>query len=247
MDQGYFTNDDYFKYLLEHCTDESAAAQGRVGGREMILDHLNRFSVPKGADLLEIGCGTGRVMEVLRSHYGVDVTGGDICEKAIGYIREQRPHFAGKAFVLPTGDWSCFADSSFGHLLFWGSFELLEPRTALAEAARVLRVGGRAMLSSVKNIAFREDDASAAAAAKAYREKRIPLYMTDVAAFEALLDFMGFVIEERAVFQFKDDAPQNRYVIDQGGDGRFAEAIYTIRKVRDVPAGKTVGRYLYSK
>lgn len=92
-----------------------------------------RASLPSGVrTVLDVGCGDGTITNVLADD--VDITGVDISEQALQYVRA--PTTVAGADDLP------FDDRSFDAVLLAEVIEHLEPKTfdrALSEAARVAR------------------------------------------------------------------------------------------------------------
>ncbi len=107
--------------------------------------------------LLDVGCGDGRVLELLHSRHPRAV-GVDISWNALREAKQR----------VPTGRWACaalerelpFADASFDVALFFEVIEhLLDVPTALRALHRVLRPGGLLYLSTpyhglAKNLAL---------------------------------------------------------------------------------------------
>lgn len=238
-----FNSPAYLSYLLEHCNNACGEGVDRVGGAAQIARHLGGLGLGPDSRALEVGCGTGRVLEIARREYGVRMYGCDVSRPAIEYIRGNRPDFADRVFVLddqglrvaPTG----WADA----VVFWGCFELVPQRASLLETARILKPGGRALLSSVKHAAPFADDADAQAALRAYREKQIPIAVSDPESFERFARSLGFEIVQRIVFERKQDLVPDRFVLDQGGPRTFSEAFYLLEKQRDLDVALDFSRY----
>lgn len=97
-------------------------------------------------DVLDVGCGTGAVLELLHGEYpekhltGLDLTPGMI-EAACAKWLENVCFVVGDAEALP------FESQSFGAVLCSNSFHHYpHPEKFFSEAARVLRPGGRLIL-----------------------------------------------------------------------------------------------------
>lgn len=121
----------------------------RPGGLSLTDRALEFCPFADGAELLDVGCGTGASVEHLRSRYGFDVKGIDISPKLIaeGLLRNPAlPIFEGMAEALP-----CPADSQDGILCECVLSLLAEPLQAMAEFRRALRSGGYLMLSDMYN------------------------------------------------------------------------------------------------
>lgn len=93
-----------------------------------------------GAEVLDVGCGTGRLTPFLTAH-GLRVQGVDLSEEMVRTARRDHP-----GAVFEVGDVRSLphADGSLGGALGWYSLMYLPPEeraTAYAELARVLRPG----------------------------------------------------------------------------------------------------------
>ncbi len=119
--------------------------------------HLNYFSVPVKAHILDAGCGSGSMARLLAStHSDATVVGVDINADYIAYARERAAQEnlvnvefrIGDIFDLP------FPDSHFDlvwskYLLHW----LKEPKLAVAEFRRVTKPGGQVVCANVDGFA----------------------------------------------------------------------------------------------
>ena len=123
---------------------------GHAGIYEMCKDDypqmLEELALEPFEDMLDVGCGTGAVLELLHGEYpGKHLTGLDLtpkmieaaCAKQLGNVR----FVVGDAEALP------FEPQSFDAVLCSNSFHHYpHPERFFAEAARVLRPGGRLIL-----------------------------------------------------------------------------------------------------
>lgn len=89
--------------------------------------------------ILDVGCGEGKIWELFP---GFDVTGLDISARNLAKAQKYLVPVRGKAEQLP------FKDSSFDLVVASEIFEhLLKPEKTLEEIDRVLKVGGRAIIT----------------------------------------------------------------------------------------------------
>ncbi len=111
-----------------------------IAGRFVTVDRIFRELVAKAATgpVLEIGCGDGRMLELLRAE-GRDVVGVDI---ELRPLRRASTRGLSKR-VCGDGERLPFADGSFGAAISgFFSANLMNRERMVAEAARVLRPGG---------------------------------------------------------------------------------------------------------
>jgi ubiquinone/menaquinone biosynthesis C-methylase UbiE len=102
---------------------------------------LDRCPVPGGGAVLEVGCGTGRLLRALKGMARVDLVAGIDPEPEMlaraGGLEVQ----AGRAELLP------FASNAFDLAFSWLAFHHVEDKPAAArEMLRVLRPGGHAAI-----------------------------------------------------------------------------------------------------
>ena len=104
--------------------------------------HISNYlinALPKGGDLLDIGCGTGLFVEKYMEHGG-HATGLDISGKMVARARRR---CTGCDFTVGTGEKLPFRDNSFNAVSSLLVFSYVrDPAAMLAETYRVLRPGG---------------------------------------------------------------------------------------------------------
>lgn len=109
-----------------------------VGKRKFLEIVLNRqFGKKRGIKVLDVGCGSGAVMEFLNAR-GYETYGIDMSETAVAFCKERGLHAE-----LGLADTINFPDATFDMVC---SFDMLEhvddDAKAIAEMARVLKPGG---------------------------------------------------------------------------------------------------------
>lgn len=109
--------------------------------QQMRRTFLADVEFAEGADVLEVGCGTGVLTRALAALPGVGgVVGVDLAESLVARARELAP---GLRFERADARSLPFADASFDVVVFDSTLSHVpEPERALAEAFRVLRPGG---------------------------------------------------------------------------------------------------------
>jgi ubiquinone/menaquinone biosynthesis C-methylase UbiE len=101
------------------------------------LAHKDRGS----ATVLEIGCGSGKMLASMKKHYpGLHLAGIDMSEEQIRLARDKTPDVE---FICGDGERLPFKDDSFDFTVFCDYLEHVEhPIQAMAEIYRVLKPGG---------------------------------------------------------------------------------------------------------
>ncbi|MCC5655480.1 class I SAM-dependent methyltransferase [Nostoc sp. XA010] len=115
---------------------------------------LEYIDLPESANVLDIGCGTGRLLERLATQFpDLQAIGLDLSANMLRVARQSNRHrprliyVEGKAESLP------FADAQFDGVFSTISFlHYLEPNQVLSEIARVLSPGGRFYLVDFTSI-----------------------------------------------------------------------------------------------
>jgi SAM-dependent methyltransferase len=109
---------------------------------------MERWKLPKGAKVLDIGCGLGETMEFLEEEYGYECSGIDLSMARIKEGKTRNPNLN-----LKYGDGEFlddFTSFSFDGVLMECTLSLINlPDEALHEAYCVLKKGGKLFLSDL--------------------------------------------------------------------------------------------------
>lgn len=171
----------------------------RPGGYELTRRLVEKGGFSAGDAVLDLACGSGATVAFLEDTFGIKATGTDLVPG-----QESAQIIRASAQALP------FEDESFEGVICECSFGLFEqPEKVLREVARVLRPGGRLMLSDLYSRTV-----SAQLAGEANR-----LYTQ--AEVEGLLAAQGF-----ALMLFEDHSDALKQMVGQRIMDGGAEAFY---------------------
>ena len=104
--------------------------------------------LPKGADVLDLGCGSGAPITQLLADMGFRVYGVDASPTMIDAFRTRFPNQPAECATVET---SRFFDRPFDAVIAWGLLFLLSPETqalVLQKTARALRSGGHLLFTA---------------------------------------------------------------------------------------------------
>ena len=112
-----------------------------------VAQTVRRMGARTGERILDVGCGTGYLLRTLLDHVpGLILHGVELCPEMASVARERLPNDV----VLQTGsaDALPFPAASFDMVVSTSAFHYFpDPTTALAEMMRVLRPGGRVVIT----------------------------------------------------------------------------------------------------
>jgi SAM-dependent methyltransferase len=171
---------------------------------EYLLRHL------KGCQtVLSVGCGPA-VVEGLLSQRGLNVTGLDVTTEALGCAPDGVRTVVGRAEEMP------FEAATFDAVIFVASLQFIEDwRQAVAEAARVLRDGGRliVLLLNPASAFFREKFGNPHSYVRKIRQRDLSEIETAIAGrFNAQTEyFLG--VNGTTLFESREPASAALFVI----------------------------------
>jgi ubiquinone/menaquinone biosynthesis C-methylase UbiE len=112
--------------------------------RAMLVAYLRDAALPRGARVLEVGCGTGAVTRSIAAWPGVSAAVGlDPSPVFVARARELASNLASVTYKVADGRSLPFSEASFDAVVFHTTLcHVTEPQIMLAEAARVLRDDG---------------------------------------------------------------------------------------------------------
>jgi SAM-dependent methyltransferase len=128
--------------LAYHCAEFSVqSTKEKAGG--FLEEFVQLASLGTEATVLDVGCGAGQTLRLLRSHHPAERVGLDIDVEALAFgcrlaeSRGEAIHFVrGSAYQIP------FRDGRFSHVICRVALNYVQQRRALREMVRVLQPGG---------------------------------------------------------------------------------------------------------
>lgn len=109
---------------------------------QKICDKIFEYAQLKDKEILEIGCGSGRISSILSAQANL-LTAIDPDEKAILQAAEDFPEID---FRIGSGESLNFEDNSFDIVIFTLSLHHQNSESALIEASRILKNGGQILV-----------------------------------------------------------------------------------------------------
>ena len=185
MDRKDYWNQTYVDYFKARVTESNIGKQEESklieGDVKVADDHVaeaffDQVTYVPGMKLLDFGCGWARFFHFFREK-GVDYYGIDISEQMISSALEDYPNLETRLFVAE-GEELPFSNDFFDRIVCYGTFDACYQESALAEMLRVLKKGGRILISG-KTADYFDDDGKALLAERNARKKGHPNYFTN--------------------------------------------------------------------
>jgi SAM-dependent methyltransferase len=173
--------------------------------QHVLTSYLSALKPAPGQRVLDIGIGFGRFVPIYLN-LGLEIDGVDIDPLMIEALQGS---FSGRPVRarVDRAEALSFDDAVFDLVVCWGVFDELDQGPALAEMARVLKIGGKLLVTG-KNSRYRADDENAIAAEVGARAKNHRNFFTDLAN----VDFrrFGLQIETLTTFERRGDFAAER-------------------------------------
>lgn len=204
----YLASQTYLDYLIANCGvrgydfDDRSEACTRPDV-DIILRYCDLLKIQPGDAVLEVGCGIGRILKEIHDQYFVQPSGIDLTPSIIEAARARVGAITAD-LRISAAERIDHPSEAFAVVLCWGTFDLTNQESSLREIARVLKVGGRLLLTG-KSDRYHEDDAEARIAEQRSREKGIPNHYTDYEAMIRLAGALGLEPTFRRYFERRGD------------------------------------------
>jgi ubiquinone/menaquinone biosynthesis C-methylase UbiE len=214
--EGYF---EYWKARVDEANQEVGEKEKSVMVKGDTLTStdfqlegaLHRLVLKSKSTILEIGCGFGRSLPIL-SKLCKQVYATDISEKMISIAKEtnKSPNIK---YLISEAESLNLKSNQFDYILCYAVFDALNQESALKEFNRLLKKGGRLLITG-KNFDYAPNDNLAMEAEIAARRKKHPNFFTDVKTIFAHQDDFGFLIISQRFFVKRGDFMKDIFVTD---------------------------------
>jgi SAM-dependent methyltransferase len=224
------THEDVHRDTVEYwrsVTADDRPIDGRhpAPKQHVMAKYFSALRPAPGQRVLDIGIGFGRFVPVYQSH-GLEIHGVDVDPLMIEALRTGFPDRTIAVRPDPAEALS-FPDAMFDLIVCWGVFDELDQGPALAEMARVLKIGGQLLVTG-KNSRYHAGDENAIAAEVGARAKNHRNFFTDLAT----MDFgrFGLRVEALTTFERRGDFAAERPAAMTDLHAPFYEYVFAARK-----------------
>jgi ubiquinone/menaquinone biosynthesis C-methylase UbiE len=174
--------------------DLAAVDEFHIGGRQATLDLANQLDLPRGARVLDVGCGIGGPSRCLAAARGWRIDGIDLTPEYV-HVAEQLSRRVGLGDAVSYRQASAtalpFADATFdGAYMLHVGMNIADKAKAFAEVRRVLKAGGLFAIYDV----MRESD-GAFAYPVPWSSAPETNFIDTASAYRRLLADAGFTVE----------------------------------------------------
>ena len=165
-----------------------------IAGVNEVKHVLNSLRLRKNGNYLDLGCSIGRMYEAL-AEYSDEIYGVDIDPYAVEQAR-LKPY---KIVRQGSGEATGFPTGFFDFVFCWAVFDVVDHIQGLAEMNRVLKSGGKLLITG-KNDNYFDDDILAYKAEKNAFIKGFPNRFTDLTAVLENFQNLGFKLDKLLLF-----------------------------------------------
>lgn len=209
---------DYVTYWENRVkeTNNGKEVKDKTSDDCILEKYYKKLKVEENDIFLDYGCGFGRLYSVYKMnikerdrdfYFGVDVS--RVC--LVHAEKENDGLKIGKNLMEFDGLHIPFEDDAFDKMICFGVFDACNQEMVIRELFRVLKAGGRLLITG-KNNRYYEDDEGAAVAEVNARKKGHPNYFTDVHSLTAQLIEHNVQLIEKYFFLRRGDFPNDKAV-----------------------------------
>jgi 2-polyprenyl-3-methyl-5-hydroxy-6-metoxy-1,4-benzoquinol methylase len=229
MENKSFQFDESYTEYWKNIQQNSASNDSRkkeVPAEDVIEYFITNFEIKKEDKVLDLGCSYGRLFDSL-SQFSQNIYGVDISLEAINKAIQ----FDYRCLIQGKAEETHFASNFFDKILCWAVFDVVEQEKSLVEANRILKNGGRILISG-KNNNYCDDDKSAFVAERNAKLKCFPNHFTDTNQLISNIKSYGFELVKSYGFERRGDTAINKHFpLDFQNAQPFYEYIIILEKI----------------
>jgi ubiquinone/menaquinone biosynthesis C-methylase UbiE len=194
---------DYSEYWAS--TIKKSVDGTLIAGPKEVEHFLDKLQINKPQKVLDLGCSFGRMFDVLSRYFEV-VYGVELDPYAItsALPRGYEEILVGKAEQIG------FSDNFFDFVFCWAVFDVVDHVKGLTEISRVLRVGGKLLITG-KHCNYLPDDELAYKAEKNAFLKKFPNRFTNLESLADQLTTFGLKLDKLFIFSRRGDLGLLKY------------------------------------
>lgn len=215
MDRKSYWNDHYLQYWKTRTSTEAqnVAKQDCVPADVSVFDnYLQLLGLKLGDKVLEVGAGFGRLIPSILK-YGVKLYCIDISPQMIKNVIEEWERQLEDVRVAETENLP-YESEHFDCVICWAVFDACYQNQALQNMSKVLKVGGKLILTG-KNDNYWDDDENAFVAEVNARAKGHPNFFTDLTKLGSEIREVGLQINHMFYFERRGDLSENKYILQK--------------------------------
>jgi ubiquinone/menaquinone biosynthesis C-methylase UbiE len=228
MSDGKFSFDASYTDYWQNIQQSSGTGDKRrleVPSEEIVDYYLSVLNIKRSDKLLDLGCSYGRLFTAINKYcdtiYGIDVDLETINKALV---------FNYTCLVRGQSEDTHFASNLFDKIFCWAVFDVVEQELSLLEANRILKTGGKLLITG-KNASYRSDDKNAFIAERNAKLKNFPNHFTDVYKLILNIEKFGFKIVNALGFENRGDfASKHHFQLDVEHPIDFYEYVIIFEK-----------------
>ena len=227
---------DYFVNKINEANSE-CDAKDKTASDIVYEQYFKQLDVKGNEKLLDFGCGFCRLFPIYEEnmHSEKNVKGGyygvDVSKRELELAQERYPRLKlGESLFEYDGLHIPFIDNYFDKIICWGVFDACNQEIIIQELFRILKIGGKLLVTG-KNDKYYEDDEAAKMAEVNARKKGHPNYFTDVHNLTTQLQEHNIKLDATYYFLRRGDFTRNHAVREM--PKIFYEWAYVMEKLEN--------------
>lgn len=220
-----FFDKKYVEYWKKRVTDTSDGT--KVPDQKILDFFIEKLGIKKEDRVLDLGCGFGRLYSIL-SKYSLDIVGVDVNKETL----KESKKFKYKKLVRGTAEETNLGNELFDKIVAWEVYDVVEQDQGLKEENRILKKGGKFLLTG-KNKNYSREDKPAFIAERNAKLKSFPNHFTDVrGVIQNSIDF-GFKTIVAYGFEKRGDFGNLKFfdILESKEEREFYQFLIILEKI----------------